>query len=65
MTTQHLKLETQEKYLIMATKVKTYDCVEEVRKSRNRISKDLKGKTLEEIIAYFKNRRKSTTVQNN
>ena len=49
----------------MATKVKTYDCVEEVRKSRNRISKDLKGKTLEEIIAYFKNRRKSTTVQNN
>jgi hypothetical protein len=48
----------------MSNKVETYDCVKEVRKSRNRISKDLKGKTLEEIKAYFKSRRKNNEKRN-
>lgn len=60
----HLKLEIQEKYLIMTTKIKTYDCIKEIRKSRDRISRDLKGKTLEEIMTYFKNRRKNTAIRN-
>ena len=40
----------------MKTKIKTYDCVKEVRKSRDRISKDLKNKTTKEILDYFKTR---------
>ncbi len=65
MATRLLKLETQEKHLIMKTKVKTYDCVKEVRKSRERISRDLRGKSTEQILAYFKKRQEERKTTGN
>ncbi len=49
----------------MKTKTKTYDCVEEVRKSRDRISKELNGKSAKEILEYFKNRREKREKNHN
>ena len=65
MATLLLKLETQEKHLIMKTKVKTYDCVRAIRKSRERISKDLRGKSIEQILAYFKKRQEEIKTTDN
>ena len=52
-----LEIRTQGRLLNMKTKIKTYDCVKEVRKSRERISEELKGKSAKEILEYFKTRR--------
>ena len=65
MDTQLLKSETQEKHLIMKAKVKTYDCVKEIRKSRERMSRDLRGKSTEQILVYFKKRQEERKTTGN
>ena len=37
---------------------KDFDCVETVRKERDRIARDTEGKSPEEILAYFNKRKK-------
>lgn len=54
-----MKFEIQEKYFIMKTMTeKEYDCVKSIRKERDRIAKDTEGKTVDEILEYFKRKRK-------
>lgn len=44
------------------TTEKKYDSVKEVRKERERIADELKGKTSKEIIAYFKEKRRKSSI---
>lgn len=44
------------------TTEKKYDSVEEVRKERKRIAGELKGKTSREIIAYFQEKRRKSSI---
>lgn len=37
---------------------KEFDCVKSIRKERDRIAKDTEGKTVDEILEYFKRKRK-------
>ena len=37
---------------------KEFDCVKSIRKERNRIARDTEGKTVDEILEYFKRNRK-------
>ncbi|MEX0813409.1 MAG: hypothetical protein WD048_14415 [Chitinophagales bacterium] len=37
---------------------KKFDCVESVRKERDRIAKETEGKSAKEVLEYFKKRRK-------
>ena len=54
-----LKLEIHEKYLLMKTTIKKdYDCVQAVRIERERIARDTEGKSPQEILEYFKQKRK-------
>ena len=56
-----MKLETQEKFLTMKTTTKKdYDCVQAVRKERERIARETEGKTPKEILQYFKRKKKET-----
>jgi hypothetical protein len=45
-----------------ATTEKTYDCVKAVRKERERIADELKGKSSKEIIAYFQEKRSKSPL---
>lgn len=64
MAIKPLKLETQEKYLIMKTTTKkNYDCVQAVRRERERIAKETEGKSPKEILAYFKRKKKENTIK--
>jgi len=38
---------------------KDYDCVQSVRKERERIAKDTEGKSPKEIIEYFRKRKRA------
>jgi len=42
---------------------KKFDCVASVRKERDRIAKETKGKSPKEVIEYFKERRKANEEQ--
>jgi 1,2-phenylacetyl-CoA epoxidase catalytic subunit len=44
------------------TTKKTYDSVKEVRKERERIAGELKGKSSEEIISYFREKRRKSNI---
>ena len=56
-----LKLEPQEKYLIMKTMTKKdYDCVQTVRKERERISHETEGKSPKEILEYFRRKKEKS-----
>ncbi len=47
----------------MTTKTdKSFDCVKSVRKERNRIAADTEGKSVDEIIKYFRNRKESPKI---
>lgn len=39
------------------TEKKDYDCVNSIRKERERIAKETEGKSPEDILKYFKDRR--------
>ena len=39
---------------------KDYDCVQAVRKVRERITKDTEGKSPKEILEYFRRKRRKT-----
>jgi hypothetical protein len=42
---------------------KSYDCIQAVRKERDRIAADTDGKTPKEILEYFRQRRDQISVQ--
>lgn len=42
---------------------KDFDCVKSVRKERERIAKDTEGKSPQEILEYFKRRKKVLKTQ--
>jgi hypothetical protein len=44
---------------------KKYDSVKEVRRERERIADELKGKSTREIIAYFKEKRRKSSILKN
>lgn len=45
----------------MTTKIdKTFDCVKSVRKERDRIALDTEGKSADDILKYFRDRRKKS-----
>ena len=44
------------------TTEKKYDSVKEVRKERERIAGELKGKSSGEIIAYFREKRRKSSI---
>ena len=59
MAIKRLKYETHEKFLIMKTTIrKDYDCVQSVRKERERIARETEGKSPQEIVEYFKRKKK-------
>jgi len=41
---------------------KKYDSVKEVRKERERIANELKGKSTGEIISYFQEKRRKSSI---
>lgn len=41
---------------------KKYDSVKDVRKERERIANDLKGKSSSDIIAYFREKRRKSSI---
>jgi len=43
---------------------KKFDCVKSVRKERERIASDTKGKTSREILEYFRSRREQAKSSN-
>jgi len=49
--------------LMKSNSPKKYDCVAEVRKARAEISKDLKGKSTKEILAYFNKATKTSKTK--
>jgi len=46
------------------TTKKDYDCVQAVRKERERIAKDTEGKLPEEILEYFRRKKESRRLKN-
>ena len=46
------------------TTEKKFDCVKSVRKERDRIAADTKGKSAMEILEYFRQRRQKHSVRN-
>jgi len=46
------------------TTEKKFDCVKSVRKERDRIAVDTKGKSAREILEYFRQRKQKYTVRN-
>ena len=46
------------------TTKKEFECVKTVRKERERIATETKGKTHKEIVAYFKARKKKVQAKN-
>jgi len=46
------------------TTKKKFDCVKSVRKERERIASDTKGKTSREILEYFRNRKEQAKSSN-
>ena len=45
------------------TTEKKFDCVKSVRKERDRIAADIKGKSAKDILKYFRQRRQKHTVR--
>ena len=45
------------------TTEKKFDCVKTVRKERDRIAADTKGKSAKEILDYFRQRRQKHSVR--
>lgn len=47
----------------MTTKIeKGFDCVKSVRKERDRIAEDTEGKSVKEILRYFRDRKNKTEI---
>jgi len=46
------------------TTEKKFDCVKSVRKERERIATDTKGKSAKEILEYFRQRKQKHSVRN-
>lgn len=46
----------------MKTIEKTFDAVQFMRQQRDRLSKELTNKSKQQILDYFKNKRKSNSV---
>jgi len=47
----------------MTTKTdKTFDCVKSVRKERDRIAADTAGKSVNDILKYFRDRKKKSEI---
>lgn len=45
------------------TTEKKFDCVKTVRRERDRIAAETKGKSAKEILEYFRQRRQKNTVR--
>lgn len=49
----------------MKTTTKKFDCVKSVRKERDRIASDTEGMSANEVLEYFRNRRKKAKSSKN